>query len=71
MSHVDAYNCEYGYEGFEDDEWHKLEQCHNIMSQDIDDDCKLQYNPDLAQVIANAMVEVAGKKVRGRQYPNS
>jgi hypothetical protein len=38
---------------FEDDEWHRLEQCHNLIAQTHPNpDRDYEYTPELAMVIA-------------------
>jgi hypothetical protein len=44
----------------EDDEWHQLEQCHNLIVSGAQLKNKMEYSPQLAQVAARWIAEING-----------
>ena len=47
---------------FDDDDYHKLEMCHNLVAQESrNTDQDVEYNPQLAMVIARVMCDINAK----------
>ena len=54
---------------FDDEKYRELEQCHNIMADDGIETETVEYNPDLAQVMAQIIVDInTGVTTRGLDF---